>query len=133
MSTMRTEKNGRNFGILTALILGCLAYLSAAPAYALLRSVLVFLAMVCVFIAVTQGRRFEWIAGRWIAFGELLGRFTSPILLGSIYYVLITPIALWFQACSRDQLHLKSNGLDTAWQPKENNDKETNINFDLQY
>lgn len=130
---MRTTKNGRNFGILAALIFVWFAYLAAAPAYALLRSFSIFLAIICVFIALTQGQRFDWIAGRWIAFGELLGRFISPILLGFIYYVLITPIALWFRVCRRDQLCLRSNGLDTVWRPKENNDKETSINFDLQY
>jgi hypothetical protein len=46
----------------------------------------------------------------WHEFGLLLGRIVSPVVLGLIFYCLITPIAIIVRGFGRDPLNLKSKG-----------------------
>lgn len=43
----------------------------------------------------------------WLYFGETLGRFVSPIVLGVIFFGLITPLAIALRLFGRDELHLR--------------------------
>lgn len=43
----------------------------------------------------------------WMRFGALLNKVVSPIVLGVIYFGLVTPIALLFKVRGRDALHRK--------------------------
>lgn len=56
----------------------------------------------------------------WALFGALLHRFTNPILLGIIFYVAVTPMALILRVLGKDLLRLKS-GPEVAsyWIPRE--------------
>lgn len=53
----------------------------------------------------------------WFYFGILLGRIVSPIVLGIIFFVLLTPIALFLKFRSRDELMLKKTSFTgkTYW------------------
>ena len=43
----------------------------------------------------------------WIKFGELIGKFISPIVIGLIYFVILTPIGLLMRIFNKDLLNLK--------------------------
>lgn len=43
----------------------------------------------------------------WTKFGLLLQNLTNPIIMGAIFYLLITPIALFFRLTKRDPLKRK--------------------------
>ena len=43
----------------------------------------------------------------WMRFGDLLHRIVSPIMIGAIFYCVITPFALVMRAARRDALRLK--------------------------
>ena len=45
----------------------------------------------------------------WLKFGNLLHSITSPIILGVMFYLLITPIGLVMRLGGKDLLRLKSN------------------------
>src|SRR5512137_2182609 len=47
------------------------------------------------------------IARAWLAFAEVLGAVNSRILLGAIFYLFLTPIALLARLTRGDFLHLK--------------------------
>ena len=47
------------------------------------------------------------IARAWLAFGEVLGAVNSRLLLGAIFYLFLTPIALLARLTRGDFLHLK--------------------------
>jgi len=49
----------------------------------------------------------RWIALAWLKFAELLGAVNSRILLGAIFYLFLTPIALLARLTRGDFLHLK--------------------------
>ena len=51
----------------------------------------------------------------WIRFGLLLGMIVSPILLGIIFFGLITPIAIIMRLSGRDELKLKLTQKSSHW------------------
>ncbi len=56
----------------------------------------------------------------WLRFGELLQRVTNPLILGIIFFGVITPTGLIFRLMRRDLLRLKAvPGADSYWIPRE--------------
>ncbi len=51
----------------------------------------------------------------WIKFGELLGKIISPIVLGIIFFLLITPIGLLMKILGKDLLNIKYTKNKTYW------------------
>ena len=54
----------------------------------------------------------------WMWIGYLLGRVVSPIVLGAIFFFLITPIALIFKIYGRDELFLKLSKTQSHWRKR---------------
>jgi|TARA_B100001027_G_scaffold68966_1_gene47064 hypothetical protein len=51
----------------------------------------------------------------WFKFGLLLGRFISPLVMGLIFFLVVTPIALFMKLLKKDLLNLKFNKDNTYW------------------
>ena len=51
----------------------------------------------------------------WFKFGLLLGRFISPIIMGIIFFVVVTPIGIIMRLLKKDLLNLKYNKKKTYW------------------
>ena len=51
----------------------------------------------------------------WFKFGLLLGKIISPIVLGVIFFLIITPIALLMRLFGRDELQLKNTNPQSHW------------------
>ena len=57
----------------------------------------------------------------WMKFSLLLARFVSPIVLGLLFYVLISPLALVLRLFGRDELRLKTKKVASNWQIRQIN------------
>ena len=52
----------------------------------------------------------------WTKFGLLLGQVFNPLLLGVVFFLVVTPIAVAMRLWDKDSLHLKSKpGLKSYW------------------
>ncbi len=51
----------------------------------------------------------------WFKFGILLGKVVSPIVMGIIFFLVITPIAILLKIFSKDVLKLKFNNNESYW------------------
>ena len=51
----------------------------------------------------------------WFSLGLLLGKIISPIVLGIIFFVLITPISLLTRFFGRDELKMKKRSVESYW------------------
>ena len=51
----------------------------------------------------------------WFKFGLLLGRIVSPLIMGIIFFLVVTPIALIMKIIGKDLLNLKFNKGKTYW------------------
>ena len=55
----------------------------------------------------------------WFKFGIFLGNIISPIVMGIIYFVVVTPIALVLKLLNKDVLTLKKTKNSSYWINKE--------------
>jgi hypothetical protein len=55
----------------------------------------------------------------WFYLGILIGRVVSPIVVGALFFLLITPTALVTRFFGRDQLRLKRQNVDSYWIDRE--------------
>lgn len=51
----------------------------------------------------------------WFRVGLCLGKIISPIVLGSIFFTLLTPVSLATRLFGRDELKIKKRITDTYW------------------
>jgi len=51
----------------------------------------------------------------WYWLGVLLGKIVSPLVLGVLFFVLITPVAVIGRIAGRDELRLKPNSGPSHW------------------
>ena len=51
----------------------------------------------------------------WFKFGLLLGKFISPIIMGIIFFIVVTPIGIIMRLFNKDLLNLKFNKKETYW------------------
>lgn len=72
------------------------------------------------FLCATFAPKVLWPLNKiWFKLGQLLGRVMSPIVLGVIYYFIITPVALVGRLFERDPLLLKRRTISTYWVKKD--------------
>ena len=51
----------------------------------------------------------------WFKLGLLLGKIISPIVMGIIFFLVVTPIALFMRLLKKDLLNLKFNKNNSYW------------------
>ncbi len=51
----------------------------------------------------------------WFSLGMLLGKIVSPIILGIIFFILITPTSLVMRLFGRDELKIKKRNVESYW------------------
>ena len=54
----------------------------------------------------------------WFKFGIILGRIVSPIIMGLVFFLVVTPISLILRLFKKDTLNLKKNDSMTYWVKK---------------
>ena len=54
----------------------------------------------------------------WFKFGILLGKIISPIVMGIIFFTVVTPTAIILKIFKKDLLSLKKNKSNSYWKKK---------------
>ena len=65
----------------------------------------------------------------WFKFGIFLGNFIAPIVMGIIYFMVVTPTGLIMKILGKDLLNLKKNNKDTYWIEKDNSNNDLKNQF----
>ena len=65
----------------------------------------------------------------WFKFGIFLGNFIAPIVMGIIYFMVVTPTGLIMKMLGKDLLNLKKNNKDTYWIDKDNSNNDLKNQF----
>ena len=55
----------------------------------------------------------------WFLLGEMLGKIVSPVVLGVIFFGLLTPVGLFTRLFGRDELRLKKRESSSHWVERE--------------
>ena len=65
----------------------------------------------------------------WFKFGIFLGNFIAPIVMGIIYFFVVTPTGLIMRMLGKDLLNLKKSNKDSYWIKKNNSNSSLKNQF----
>ncbi len=106
----------RNFGILFSAIFLFLFFYSGYKGYSSNKTYGWFAACLAVgLVAIAAPRLLNPFYRVWMKLGDLMGKVVSPLVLGTIFFMLITPIALFSRLFGRDELRIKRANVNSYW------------------
>jgi hypothetical protein len=113
----QTLPSERSFGLLFGVVFTLLAaygrFFKSWPSAVLLSLVAIAVAFVLLgFVAPKVLRPLNWL---WFQLGLLLGKIVSPIVLGAIFFLMLTPVSLVTRLFGRDELRLKRKASLTSY------------------
>ena len=65
----------------------------------------------------------------WFKFGLFLGKIVSPIVMGIIFFFVVTPTGIIMRLIRKDLLNLKKNNSNTYWIKKNNENSSMKNQF----
>ena len=79
-----------------------------------------FISVVFLFLAIIKSEILTPLNKIWFKFGIVLGKVVSPIVMGVIFFLVITPIGIFMRLIGKDLLNLKKTKNQTYWNKKVN-------------
>ena len=73
------------------------------------------IAIIFLFLGLINSKVLTPLNKLWFKFGILLGRIVSPVIMGVIFFLVVTPIALIMRTIGKDLLNLKFNKDKSYW------------------
>ena len=107
------KKNNITFGILFFiffLIIGLYPLVSVG----VIRIWSVILSLVFLIITIIRPNLFTFLNRLWIQFGFFLGKIISPIIMGLVFFFVVTPIGILVRILKKDVMGLK-RGASSYW------------------
>ena len=78
------------------------------------------ISLVFLFFGVINSKLLTPLNKLWFKFGILLGKIIAPIIMGVVFFLVVTPTGLIMKIFKKDLLKLKKNNSDTYWLKKDN-------------
>ena len=122
------KSSEKNFGLFFSAIfflIGFWPLLSTSP----LRLWSIILAIVLLTVALVRPKLLKPLNYTWIKLGEILGKIIAPIIMGLVFFIILTPISFLVRASGKDLLRLKFSDNDTYWIKREKNITTMNKQF----
>jgi energy-coupling factor transporter transmembrane protein EcfT len=106
-------KNNITFGILFFfffIIIGIYPYIYKEP----IRTWSVIVSLIFLIITIIKPNSFTFLSKLWIKFGILLGKIISPIIMGLVFFFVVTPTGILVRILKKDVMGLK-RGTSSYW------------------
>ena len=121
------KKNNITFGILFFiffLIIGLYPLISNEP----IRIWSIVLSSVFLIITTINPNLFAFLNKLWIKFGILLGKIISPIIMGLVFFFVVTPTGIFVKILKKDVMGLKRDA-SSYWITREDKVQSMNKQF----
>jgi hypothetical protein len=117
----QSNKLARDFGILIATVVSCLsAYKYYIQSWTLMYfSCGLLLSIGFLAIGFIKPSLLRFPLRLWMRLGDLMGKVVSPLILGIIFFLMITPIAILTRLLGRDFLSLKRVDTHSFWKQRD--------------
>jgi hypothetical protein len=114
MSSIKLPPN-RNFGFFFSALFAASSIYCYVNTFIPAFLVFATFTLVTFLVAVISPSRLLPLNKLWMELGLLISKVVSPIVLGSVFFFLITPIGIAMRLAGRDELQLKLHGKDSCW------------------
>ena len=114
MEKYKNRSSNKSFGILFFLVfflIGIYPLLHSSD----VRFWSLFISLIFLILGLMNSKILAPLNRLWFKFGIILGKIISPIVMGVIFFLVVTPIGLIMRILKKDILNLKFNEQDTYW------------------
>jgi len=111
---MKKNDNNKSFGILFFIVFLLIA---VWPIFELgtIRVWAIVISLIFLILGILNSKILTPLKTLWIKFGEFLGKIIAPIVMGLIYFIIITPIGILMRLLGKDLLNIKYNKNKSYW------------------
>lgn len=107
--------SNKNFGIVFFIVFLIISFYPLLNGYEI-RLWSLFLSVIILILGLANSKFLTPFNKLWFKFGIFLGKLISPLVMGLIFFVVVTPIAVLMRILKKDLLNLNFNGkIDTYW------------------
>ena len=112
---MKQNTQNRSFGLLFFIVFLAFA-LWPLTKKGEINLYLISIALIFLILGLLNSKILTPLNKSWIKLGELLGRIIAPIVMGIVYFIILTPISLLVRLFGKDLIGIKfNNNLKTYW------------------
>ena len=87
------------------------------------------LSLIFLILGLTRSRILTPLNLLWFKFGMLLGRIVSPIVMGLVFFLVVTPTGLIMRGLKKDLLKLKKRKSNTYWVSRDQDNTDMRNQF----
>ncbi len=111
---MKKISSNRSFGILFSIVFAAIAFW---PLLNLgdIRVWSVIVSSIFLLLGLINSKLLYPLNFVWVKFGELIGKVVAPLVMASIFFIILTPIGLFLRLIGKDLLNIKLNQNKTYW------------------
>ena len=113
MNEIKISSN-RNFGIVFFIVFLVIATYPLIN-YGEIRQWSLILSLIFLILGLINSKILTPLNKLWFKFGIFLGKIISPLVMGIIFFFVVTPIGFIMRLLSRDILNLKFNNENSYW------------------
>ena len=120
--------SNRNFGLVfffVFIIIGFWPFLNQNE----LRYWSIFVSLIFLVLGILNSKVLTPLNKIWFYFGISLGKIVSPIVMGVIFFFVVTPTGIIMRLLGKDLLNLKKNSKNTYWLRKDNKNNNMKNQF----
>ena len=117
---MRETGSNKNFGIVFFIVFLLIAVWPLIDGQSL-RVWSLIVSLIFLVLGLLNSKLLNPLNLAWVKFGKILGKVVAPIVLGVIYFIIITPIGLFLRLNGKDLLQTKFSKNNSYWIKREKN------------
>jgi Na+/proline symporter len=117
---MNKDKKNKQFGYLFFFVLSFISIFIFFNSNKI-NYILISLSLIFLIITIFRPILFDGISNIWIKFGELLGKFISPLVMILIFFLFLTPLSFIVRMMGKDLLKTKFSKQKSYWIKREKN------------
>tara|TARA_B100001057_G_C22553942_1_gene834574 strand:+ start:318 stop:704 length:387 start_codon:yes stop_codon:yes gene_type:complete len=106
--------SNRSFGIVFCIIFLLIGFYPLIKGGSLSVWALI-ISSIFLFLGISNSRALTSLNIIWFKFGIFLSKFFGPLIMGIIFFLIVTPIGLIMRFFKKDLLNLKSNNNQSYW------------------
>ena len=111
---MKQKDNNKSFGILFFIVFLIIAIWPMLESGSI-RIWSLVISIIFLVLGIVNSKILTPFKNGWIKLGEILGKVIAPIVMGFIYFIIITPIGIFIRLLGKDLLNIKYNKSKSYW------------------
>lgn len=104
-----------HFGLFFSILFLVISFILFINQYTILAVIMALLFVIFLSLTLCKSPILTPLNKGWMLFGLTIGKIINPIILGFIFFILITPVSLFFKVVGRDELRLKQINKKSFW------------------